>query len=272
MTKELNGAELAGFIQERQAKQVRMLRQAHGIVPRLVIMMTPSAPQSSTVYVRMKRRYAKDILIDTVIEVCEAGQMQAAIERWNADDSVQGIIVQLPLDDITLTETVVNTIAPEKDVDGLGVAAHFVSATADAINWLLGGYGVVLDGKKLVVLGQGRLVGAPLTAMWQASGYDVTALDVASRDIAKTVREADIIVTATGSPRLVTTDMVKSGAVVVDAGTATEGDTLVGDVDDSVRTRQDVTLTPTRGGVGPLTIALLFDHLIQTCLKRTTQA
>lgn len=102
------------------------------------------------------------------------------------------------------------------------------------------------------------LVGAPLTAMWRASGYDVDALDITSEQIDDTLRRADIIVAAAGSPRLIRPEVVKDGAVVVDAGTTTENGVLVGDVDDAVRERDDVMITPKKGGVGPLTVALLF--------------
>ena len=96
----------------------------------------------------------------------------------------------------------------------------------------------------------------------------VTVLDAASSNIAEVLRASDVIVTATGTPRLITTDQVKQGAVVVDAGTASESGQIVGDVDASLRERTDVTLTPIKGGVGPLTYTVLFDHLIEACLRR----
>lgn len=272
MARELNGTELVSFIKERQAKQVRMIRQAHGIIPRLVILMTPNASGPSGVYVRMKQHYAEDIEIVVDIEVSESSEMKNLIARYNEDVSVQGIIVQLPIDDPSLTDEIVNSIAPDKDIDGLGNSAGYPSATADAVNWLLAGYGVDLVGKKIAVVGQGRLVGAPLTAMWRASGYDVMPLDITTRDINKELQKADIIIAAAGCPRLISSEVVKEGAVVVDAGTTTENGVLIGDVDDAVRERADVMMTPKKGGVGPLTVALLFDHLIQACLARITRA
>lgn len=265
--KELNGAELAGFIKERQAKQVRALRQQHHIMPRLVILMTPQAGNVIGAYVRGKRNYAEDILIDTIVELCEQPQMPEAIERWNADESVQGIIVQLPLDNPGETDEIVNKIAPHKDVDGLGARAAYPSATADAINWLCGGYNVPLESGKIAIVGQGRLVGKPLAAMWRNSGYDVTAIDVDTKNIKEIIKNSDIVVSATGAPRSITAGELKRGAVVIDAGTASENGTIVGDVDDTARERGDIIITPKKGGVGPLTIALLFDHLIQACLK-----
>lgn len=271
MTKLLNGAELAGYIQERQAKQVRALRQAWKTFPKLVILQTPGVSQASQTYVRLKQEYGQDILIDVTVETVAQTELAAAIERHNNDPAVHGIIIQLPLDDVAQTGELLGLIAPEKDVDGLGPDARFDSATATAINWLLTGYGVDLSDKKIAIVGRGRLVGAPLERMWQASGYDVTTLDDTSADVAGVIKQSQVIVTATGVPRLVTSDMIGAGAVVIDAGTASEDGVLIGDVDESVRERDDLTITPERGGVGPLTITALFDHVITAAQRTTTQ-
>lgn len=262
MTKLLNGSELVGYIKERQAKQVRALRQAWRVFPRLAIIKPLGSSPVIDTYVRMKGRYGDDILIETVVETLSETDMPAAIERLNKADSIHGIIVQLPLDDPSRTDEIVNMIAPEKDVDGLGGGAKFESATAGAIAWLLAGYGVELRDKKIVIVGNGRLVGAPLAKMWRESGYDVTVLTRQNTDLKDILKLSDVIITATGSPHLVTTDMVKPGAVVVDAGTASENGVIVGDLDPAVRLRDDLTITPEKGGVGPLTIAMLFDHVI----------
>lgn len=271
MTKLLNGAELVDFIKERQARQVRALRQAWHVFPKLVVVKPLGASSVINTYVRMKRRYGDDILIETVTESHSEADMPAALGRLNNDDSVHGIIVQLPLDDPSRTEEIVNMIAPEKDVDGLGENAAFESATAGAIAWLLAGYGVDLKGKKLAIVGMGKLVGAPLAKMWQTTGYDVTVLTRKDVDLKTTLKQSDVIITATGSPHLITSDMIKPGAVVVDAGTASENGVIVGDLDPAVRLRDDLTITPEKGGVGPLTIAVLFDHVI-TAAQKIAQA
>jgi methylenetetrahydrofolate dehydrogenase (NADP+)/methenyltetrahydrofolate cyclohydrolase len=267
MVKQLNGAELVGYIQERQARQVRALRQASRVFPRLVIIKSTEASSVIDTYVRMKQRYGEEILIETVIETLPESDMPAAIERHNADPLVHGIIVQLPLADPTLTDQIVNLIAPEKDVDGLGQAAKYDSATATAINWLLSGYGVDLRDKTIVIVGHGRLVGAPLNKIWQTSGYNVTIADINTEDIGAVVHKADVVVTATGVPGLIKSDMIQIGAIVVDAGTASEGGVIVGDVEVSVRERDDVMITPVKGGVGPLTIAALCDNIIQSATR-----
>ena len=128
--------------------------------------------------------------------------------------------MQLPLDNPNQTDELIELIVPDKDVDGLGENAKWDSTTAMAINWLLAGYGVDLGGKKLAIVGQGRLVGRPLAKMWRNSGYDVTALDDSCHDLAGVLIDKDVVVTATGVPRLIQPDMLRCGAVVVDAGVA----------------------------------------------------
>ncbi len=272
MSKLLSGDELASYIKERQAKQVRSLRQAERIFPKLAIVRSTSASPVIDTYVRMKRRYGNDILIETVVLTLDEAAMPATIERLNEDASVHGIIIQLPLKDPALTDTIVNLVAPEKDVDGLGKNADFISATAEAIDWLLAGYGVGLAGKKIAIVGRGRLVGAPLMKLWQGNGFDVTVLDDASGDITPVLRQSDAIVTATGVPRLIKSEMLPINAVVVDAGTASENGEILGDIDPSVYSqREDLIITPAKGGVGPLTIATLFDHVITAARRVAMQ-
>lgn len=269
----LSGAELAGYIKERQAKQVRGLRQAERVLPKLAIIKSDTVSPVIDTYIRMKRRYGDDILIETVVETLAEAAMPAAIQRLNADDTVHGVIVQLPLRDPTQTDMIVDMIAPHKDVDGLGKGADFTSATAEAIDWLLAGYGTQLHDKKITLVGHGRLIGAPLARLWRGNGFDVTVLDDQSGAIAPVLRQSDVIVTATGVPRLITSDMVPIGAILIDAGTASENGVIVGDVDPALYSdRDDLAITPTRGGVGPLTIATLFDHVITAARRVAEQA
>ncbi len=267
MARVLNGGEIADFIKERQIKQVRNLRQEHHIAPKLVIIKSDNSNQAIDSYVRMKQRYAEDMLIDVDVISIAQDQMRDAIERANADDAVHGIIIQLPLDDPAQTDELCGLIAPQKDVDGLGSGEVFTGATAEAIDWLLAGYNVELVGRRIALLGHGRLVGEPLAKLWIERGLNVTVLDEDSTDIGNTLIHSDVIVTATGVPRILTSDRVPVDAVVVDAGTASENGVLVGDVAPDVRERKDLTITPEKGGVGPLTIAVLFDHVIQAALR-----
>lgn len=264
--KILDGRELVGYVEERQAKQVRALRQAWHTNPKLAIIIANDDPVIDT-YVRLKRTYGEDILIEVEIHKVEQSQVAALIDTLNADESVHGIIVQLPLQDPSETDAIVNRIAPEKDVDGLGSEAQYVSATATAIDWLLAGYNVTLKARTIAIVGQGRLVGAPLAKLWTNAGLTVSTYDDTVTDLQAELRKADVIVTATGVPGLITSSMISPGKVIVDAGTASENGVIVGDVAAEVRERTDLTITPEKGGVGPLTIAALFDNVITAARK-----
>ena len=267
--RELNGSELAGFIKERQAKQVRALRQAWYINPRLAIVTDVENPVIET-YMRLKQRYGADILIDVEIYRVPAGGALEVIQELNNRDNVQGIILQLPISNSDQTEELLESIREDKDVDGLRKRAIFQAATPTAISWLLAGYGVDLKGKKVAIVGRGRLVGAPLEKMWLKSDVDVTVFEKGD-DLSQLINY-DIIVSATGVPGLVKSQMVKAKAVVVDAGTASENGKIVGDVSEEVRQRNDVIITPKKGGVGPLTVSALFDNVITACLKIANQS
>lgn len=260
--KILNGSDLAAFIKERQAKQVRTLRQAHKVFPKLAIVQTIDNPVIDS-YVALKQRYGADILIEVESYKIDQDQLQGVVKRLNEDESVHGIIIQLPLADGSGTQAAVDAVAPAKDVDGLGVNATLDPATPLAINWLAAGYNVNLAAKKIAIVGNGRLVGSPLSKMWLGSGFDVTVFDQSSENMEGQLPEFDVIVTAAGVPSLITSELVKRHAVVIDAGTATEHGKIVGDVASDVRERNDISITPEKGGVGPLTVAALFDNVIR---------
>ena len=277
--KILDGRELAGFVKERQAHQVAALYKK----PKLVILRDSNNPVIMK-YVNLKIKYGEDIGV-IVEDICvsnssrksetwqgEEGSVRPVatstsdalreeIIRANNNPSINGIIIQLPITEKEKTDELCNLIAPEKDVDGLGEHAKFDSATATAINWLLAGYDINLKDKKIAIVGRGKLVGAPLYRMFTNSNYDVELFHKGS-DLTK-LKHYDIIITATGVPGLISNDFISPGAVIVDAGTASENGRLKGDVADDVRIRTDLTaITPTTGGVGPLTIAALFEHVI----------
>ncbi len=262
--KLLNGKELADYIKERQARQVRALRQAHHVFPKLAIVVTVDNPVID-VYMRMKNQYGSDILIDVDIHRISQQEAPACIEQLNRDDAVQGIIVQLPLENPEETDRIVNLVAPTKDVDALGKHAAFEPATPMAIMWLLAGYNIDLQGKKILLVGRGKLVGAPLERILSGSGIDVSVADRKTKDLKAAALLADVIITATGNPGVLTADMIKQGAVVVDAGVAGEGGKTVGDLDPGVYGRDDLTVTPQKGGVGPLTVCALFENVIRSC-------
>ncbi len=269
--KLLNGKELAEFIKQRQAGQVRALRQAHGIVPKLAIVLTVDHP-AIEVYMRMKKKYGADILVDVDIHRVKQTDVPSLLQSLNTDPSVHGIIVQLPLEDPAQTDELVNLVAPNKDVDALGKDAQFDPATPMAILWLLSGYNIDLRGKKVLLVGRGKLVGAPLERILKDSGTDVTVVEKGVNNLKEITVTADVIITATGNPNLLSSDMIKPQAVVVDAGVAGEEGKTVGDLAPEIYLRDDLTITPAKGGVGPLTVSALFENVIRAAQKQAEKA
>jgi len=266
--KILNGLELAGFIKERQAHDVRSLRQSRNIIPKLAIIQCKDDPVINT-YVRLKKKYGADILVDVDTYQVKQAEIPELVDKLNNDPSVHGIIIQLPIEDISKTDEIINLVSPDKDVDSLGSKATFEPATPMAIMWLLAGYNVDLQGKKILLIGRGKLVGAPLEKTLLKSGYDVEVVAREATDLSKHTLDADIIITATGSPAILYAKTIKQGAVVVDAGVASESGKTVGDLADDVYERDDLTITPKKGGVGPLTVCALFENVIRAAALLT---
>jgi methylenetetrahydrofolate dehydrogenase (NADP+)/methenyltetrahydrofolate cyclohydrolase len=260
--KLLNGRELAEFIKERQAHEVRSLRQSKSIIPKLAIIRTNPDPVVDS-YMKLKQGYGEDILIEVDVHTVKQAESIERIKQLNADGSVHGIIVQIPLPEPSQTDEILNQVSSEKDVDGLADSTKFDAPTPIAINWLLAGYNIELRGKHIVILGHGRLVGRPLARMLQNSGYEVEIVDKKTSDLKEKLQIADVLISATGVPGLVTADMVQPNIVIVDAGVATDSNGLVGDVAADVRELPDIKITPEKGGVGPLTVCALFENVIR---------
>lgn len=265
--KSLDGSELAGFIKERHARQVQQLT-SNGVNPKLAIIQAKDDPVINT-YVSLKQKYGADIGALVEIHKVSQSKIPELVSKLNKDKTVHGIIVQLPLEDILKTDEIVNLVASGKDVDALGKKAKFTPATPMAILWLLAGYNVDLSGKQVLVIGRGRLVGVPLTKLLIRSGVTVTPADEGTKDLKKETLLADVIITATGVPRLLDSDMIKPDTVVIDAGTASDSGKTVGDLAEDVYKRDDLTLTPKKGGVGPLTVCALFENLITAAENAT---
>lgn len=244
------------------------MRQANGIQPKLAIVQSKDDPVINT-YVGLKKRYGSDIGIEVEVHFVPQSEMPALIASLNDDAAVHGIIVQLPLEDISQTDRIVNLVAGSKDVDALGTKSQFDPATPMAIMWLLAGYGIELAGKRILLIGRGKLVGAPLERILLASGYNVEVVDRQTDNLTDYTKNADLIITATGSPAILYPDMIKQNAVVVDAGVASEDGRTVGDLHGSVYAREDLTLTPPKGGVGPLTVSALFENVLVAARRAT---
>ncbi len=259
--KYLNGSMLVEYIKSRHQRQVDDLRINHKTVLKLAIIVTIDSPVTE-IYMKLKERYAEDIGAKVEIFRTSIDEIEALVDSLNRNDLIHGIIIQLPLADISKTDQVVNLIDQNKDVDGLTHDSKFDPATPKAILWLLAGYNVDFLGKKILIIGNGKLVGAPLSKMLIDSEYDVTTVDESVKDLKTLTLESDIIITATGKPHLITSDMINPKTVIVDAGVASDNNKTVGDVDEAVYQRDDLVITPTKGGVGPLTVCALFDNLI----------
>jgi methylenetetrahydrofolate dehydrogenase (NADP+)/methenyltetrahydrofolate cyclohydrolase len=260
--KILNGKELAAYIKARQAKEVRSIYQTKHLRPNLTILQSKE-DKAISIYVNLKKLYGEDIGIDVKSYFLPQDKLPGKIKELNGDKSTNGIIVQLPLSKPEQTDEIVSLIDPSKDVDGLGSRAEFEPATPMAIMWLLAAYNIDLMGKKVVLIGRGKLVGAPLEKILLKSGINVTVVDKIAQNLTEYTQTADIIITATGSPAILRSDMIKPNTVVVDAGVASESGKLVGDLDQEVYQRDDLIITPVKGGVGPLTVCALFENVIR---------
>jgi len=248
--KLLDGRAAADFIKQRHAGQVAGL----SVPPRLAIIRSKDN-EAGDRYLKMKRAYGEDIDVPVDLYVETPGTILGRIDQLNRDTAVNGIIIQLPLTDPGITATATAAVDLGKDVDGLAPGSTFEAATPKAVLWLLAAHNVDLRGR-IVVIGQGRLVGRPLADRLAASGHDVVRCDIHTVDLPAVTLQADIIFTATGREHLIKSDMVKAGAVVVDAGSP------VPELDPALYDRADLTITPNPGGVGPMTVAALFDNLI----------
>ncbi len=261
----LGSKELVLSIKERQAKKVAELKQ-RGIQPKLAIVLTVDHPAIQA-YTRMKKKYGAGLGAEVDIHTIAQDDAPALINKLNSDDSVHAIIVQLPIERPEETEDLVGLVAPHKDVDGLGPNPEFEPATPLAILWLLEGHHVNLHNKKVLLVGRGKLVGRPLKRMLEDDGVDVSVAHSQTPDVKAETLKADVIITATGRPGIITSGMVKAGTVLVDAGVAGEQGKTVGDVAPELYGREDIDITPTKGGVGPLTVCALFENTIKAATK-----
>ena len=260
---------------------VERFKAASGVTPTLAVVLIGDDP-ASQVYVRNKKRAADSVGIATQDFIHPAGLGQSElldlVRRLNADRSIHGVLIQLPLPKGLNEDEVIATLAPAKDADGLhpenlgrllaGAPATVPCTPAGCIE-ILDHYGAKLEGAEAVVIGRSRLVGKPLAQLLLARHATVTMCHTRTRDLAGHARRADILCVAAGRPRMVTGDMVKPGAWVIDVGVnRLDTGKLAGDVDfDSVEPVA-AAITPVPGGVGLMTVAMLMRN---TLLAATRQ-
>ena len=286
----MDGAQLAQKVRAEVAADVAELRR-RGITPGLSVVLVGDDP-ASAVYVGGKEKASREAGMagETIRLPAATTQVEllALVERLNADENVHGILVQMPLPKHIDPDTVINHLRPDKDVDGfhpvnvgkllIGHTDGFVPCTPAGIQRLFAEYDVRTAGAECVVVGRSTIVGKPMAALMIQNGpladATVTVCHSRTRDLAAHTRAADILIVAAGRARLVTADMVRPGAVVIDVGmnriddpSARNGSRLVGDVDfDGVR-RVASLITPVPRGVGPMTIAMLLRNTVRAAQR-----
>jgi methylenetetrahydrofolate dehydrogenase (NADP+) / methenyltetrahydrofolate cyclohydrolase len=277
----IDGRAVAAEVRERVAREAQELAAANGgRAPGLATVLVGDDP-ASQVYVANKRKQTEEVGMRSVHHGLEASVAQeellALIRELNADDDVDGILVQLPLPGQIDQDAVIAAIDPAKDVDGLtagsaGLLAQgrpgLVPCTPRGVMELLRHAGVEPEGADAVIVGRSILVGRPLASLLLNANATVTVCHSRTRDLPGVCRRADILVAAVGSPRLVKADWVKPGAAVIDVGmNRTEG-VLVGDVDFEAALEVAGAITPVPGGVGPMTIAMLLQNTVLAAQAR----
>ena len=278
----ISGKELSTRLKQQMRDQVAGFPQKYGRVPHLVVILVGDNPASVS-YVTGTAKASEAVGIrNTTIRKPESiseEELLSLIRELNADDGVDGILVQLPLPKHISEDKVIATIAKEKDVDGfhpLNVAALWqkqpctVACTPKGIIRMLKEAGVQIAGKRAVVVGRSNIVGLPVSKLLLDENATVTIAHSRTADLASVTRSAEILVVAIGRPRFITADMVSEGAVVIDVGVNRDPETgkLCGDVDFQAIEPKASVITPVPGGVGPMTICCLMENTIQCFLDR----
>ena len=275
----LDGKAVAQVVRAEAARAVEALR-ARGVVPGLATVLVGDDP-ASRVYVGSKERACVEVGMQSLGRRLPAtsrtADVVALVSELNERGDVHGILVQLPLPEAIDTDAVIQSIAPAKDVDGLTASSQgrllagvpgLRPCTPLGIMRLLAETGRALSGAHAVVIGRSLLVGKPVSLLLLEQHATVTMCHSRTRDLAGAVRSADILIAAVGSPKLVTAEMVKPGAAVIDVGTNRTDDGLVGDVDFDAVAEVAGSITPVPGGVGPMTIAMLLANTLSAAEAR----
>jgi len=285
MATVIDGKAFAAKVRENVAAQVAEIKTKHNITPGLAVVLVGEDP-ASEVYVRNKGKQTVAAGMESIEhklpDTTTQEELVALVEQLNNDPAVNGILVQLPLPDQIDSDAVINTIHPDKDVDGFHVVnvgrlsigeQSMVPCTPLGCIMMLKDQHGDLTGKHAVVIGRSNIVGKPMAALLLAESCTVTVTHSRTRDLPEECRRADIVVAAVGRPEMVKADWIKPGATVIDVGiNRIAGDDgknrLVGDVDYSSAAEVAGAITPVPGGVGPMTIAcLLANTVTATCLQ-----
>ncbi|HES3067704.1 TPA: bifunctional methylenetetrahydrofolate dehydrogenase/methenyltetrahydrofolate cyclohydrolase [Streptococcus pyogenes] len=282
MTELIDGKVLAQKMQQELAAKVNNLKQKKGIVPGLAVILVGDDP-ASQVYVRNKERAAltvgfKSETVRLSEFICQE-ELIAVIERYNADNTIHGILVQLPLPNHINDKKIILAIDPKKDVDGFHPmnTGHLwsgrplmVPCTPSGIMELLREYNVNLEGKHAVIIGRSNIVGKPMAQLLLDKNATVTLTHSRTRQLEEVCRCADVLIVAIGQGHFITKQYIKEGAIVIDVGmNRDDNGKLIGDVAFDEVAEVAAKITPVPGGVGPMTIAMLLEQTYQSALRST---
>lgn len=274
VAKILDGKQIAKDYRQGLQNQVEALKEK-GFTPKLSVILVGNDGASQS-YVRSKKKAAEKIgMISEIVHLEETATEEEVLNelnRLNNDDSVSGILVQVPLPKQVSEQKILEAINPDKDVDGFHPInigklyideQTFVPCTPLGIMEILKHVDIDLEGKNAVVIGRSHIVGQPVSKLLLQKNASVTILHSRSKDMASYLKDADVIVSAVGKPGLVTKDVVKEGAVIIDVGnTPDENGKLKGDVDYDAVKEIAGAITPVPGGVGPLTITMVLNNTL----------
>lgn len=280
----INGKEISQQIKDELKAEVTRLAEK-GRHACLAVVQVGNDPASS-VYVNNKKKACAYIGIESksyeLAEETTEKELISLVEELNADDGVNGILVQLPLPAHIDEDRIIRTISPDKDVDGFHPVSvgrlwigekGFLSCTPAGIIQLLKRSGIAIEGKECVVIGRSNIVGKPMAALLLRENATVTVAHSRTKDLKEIARRADILIVAMGKKKFITREYVKAGAVVIDVGMhRDENNKLCGDVDYDDVAPVTSAVTPVPGGVGPMTIAMLMDNCVETMRIREEEA
>lgn len=279
MTQLIDGKLISQQIKDELKEEVAQFK-TEGIDICLAVIQVGSDPASS-VYVRNKKKACAYIGVESrsyeLPEETSEEELIKLVEELNADESVNGILVQLPVPDHIDEDKIIRTISPDKDVDGFHPVSvgrlwigekGFLSCTPAGIIQLLKRSNISIEGKECVIIGRSNIVGKPMAALLLRENGTVTVAHSRTKDLKEVAKRADILIVAIGKERFITSEYVKEGAVVIDVGMhRDEANHLCGDVDFADVEPHSSAITPVPGGVGPMTIAMLMNNCVETVRK-----
>lgn len=279
MTQLIDGKLISQQIKDELKEEVAQFK-TEGIDICLAVIQVGSDPASS-VYVRNKKKACAYIGVESrsyeLPEETSEEELIKLVEELNADESVNGILVQLPVPDHIDEDKIIRTISPDKDVDGFHPVSvgrlwigekGFLSCTPAGIIQLLKRSNISIEGKECVIIGRSNIVGKPMAALLLRENGTVTVAHSRTKDLKEVAKRADILIVAIGKERFITSEYIKEGAVVIDVGMhRDEANHLCGDVDFADVEPHSSAITPVPGGVGPMTIAMLMNNCVETVRK-----